>query len=220
MNLLPCSSAPLPTVFLRQRPPFYFRLFNGKRRARPGVWGPPSRIPEISRNQNSRRRGNETDQALGDRSCTFRENIGFGTREASREERPRATRDDNFGLAESVRRNPGAPTGRASFLELSNFAFFPFLKALPRGNRPHCSHFSPPNGGEEKDGGRANDPDRRSGVRPVATTHGTGRLGPLGQSIERLVGQLVAEVFRFSGRGRFLFRHRNPPCSSMSVSRQ
>src|SRR5471030_2353723 len=37
-----------------------------------------SRIREHSRNQNSRRQRRERDQALGDRSCTFREKFWFG----------------------------------------------------------------------------------------------------------------------------------------------
>jgi len=37
-----------------------------------------SRIPEISRNPRRQWRESERDQALGDRSCTFREIFDFG----------------------------------------------------------------------------------------------------------------------------------------------
>jgi hypothetical protein len=51
-----------------------------------------SRIPEISRKQNSRRQRRERDQALGERSCTFRENFDFEPREDSRKERSLAAK--------------------------------------------------------------------------------------------------------------------------------
>jgi hypothetical protein len=64
MNITSRSWARSPVPSAR-RPSFYFRLFNGKRRARPGVGARDSGIRECSRKQNSGRQRREADQALG-----------------------------------------------------------------------------------------------------------------------------------------------------------
>jgi hypothetical protein len=173
MIFLSCPSAPPLVVSLRQPPPFCFRVLNAKRRARPSVSEPISRIRERSRNQNSRRQRRETDQVLGERTCTFRENIEFECPRGVTKGKAARCKVATGAACHPARGNPALKRSEGSSATLSgvlwsNARSFAKARGLTRATRDDRGQ---PRAGRER---REESPERLLGVqaRPILASDG------------------------------------------------
>ncbi len=191
MNFLTCPSGPPRTVSLRQPSSFCFPT---RSIARDPAHESASRIRELSRNQNARRQRRETDQVLGERICTFRENFRFETprgfakgkvlrcaQDDSGSGRPAITREARESREESPERPPGVRLEPI----LARRQKFLAAVAVPPGRR--VSHAS-----------------RRAGTRQYRTheSHETQEDWPRIQARQRFRPILRRSVFCFAVQPR------------------